>query len=158
MFYTALIITAGVICTTFLWQVAAITFGSGLKPSVLLEWAAALAVSFWNQIGRLVGIISSYLYYIKFGIIKDAVVELCTPLVKLLTSPLEAINGYVKYAMSFAADTELIYLGSVLLVMVLICLHVWLPYVWVYVTKGSVLRFLCPFKWIQFAGQYANLW
>jgi len=113
--------TGSVMAGGFCWQVVAIALKSNIKPSVPLEWLADSAGNFFNLIGELFARLSSYLHYINFGIVKDAVVELCGPTLRLIGSPLETLSGYASYALECcgAQDHWLVYLGSALLIVLL---------------------------------------
>lgn len=106
------------ISSLFVIEHTAKKFNFNIKPSILIKYAADNSILIWQKIGIFFANISSFYTFIKFGELYETLLDLLIPIIHLLISPLNFINGYLAVAIKYKYPA-LIGLGSLTLLGIL---------------------------------------
>lgn len=98
--------------TLFFWQVAADVRHWKTSPNTLLTRLRLLLESAFERAGRWVAWLSSYLTWLRFQVLWDAMVHLVEPLVGVLLSWYAFFKGYLMAAAQYTSSKYTIYLGT----------------------------------------------
>lgn len=85
----------------YLWEYLALRRGSDKKPSLWLVAAKLWCRKKFEKIGEKLAIISSFLTYIHPELLVDAFVNIASPSIGILASPIFIIWGYIKRACEY---------------------------------------------------------
>jgi len=103
---------------SFAWEHIARLNGVVYKPSWLLGHIAKLFNNIFNGIGKGLGMMSSYFWYLRLGELKETICCLFIPIWNILTSPFSIGIGWLNYVKTFlgenfSTDSWQFYLGLV---------------------------------------------
>lgn len=104
----------------FLWEHFGRVLDLSFRPTIGINTIIDILESFFTAIGSFFAKISSYLCWIKFQDLWITITDLYTSLFNLMTSPIYVIKGYVDTALGYIDSTYKIYIGSFLLIAIVL--------------------------------------
>lgn len=117
--YTCLKVVGCAIVALIIVEHIAHTQQSNVKPSVALNCVATQFQRFFQWIGEVVALFSSFLTIINLRDLGVSIDAICTPILCIIFSPFYTIYGYLTMANSYS-NNWLVYIGSGLLVIAVI--------------------------------------
>ena len=111
---TTLLFTLLPLLILYLWQIAADVRHWTISPGAHLTALRAVLERLFDQAGRGLAYLSSYLTWLRFDILWNAAVHLLEPLVGVLLSWYAFFRGYVLAAASYTSSRYTIYLGTII--------------------------------------------
>ena len=108
--------TAAGCAVSFVWEHVARLNDISYKPSWLLNHFATLFNNIFNGIGKGLGMMSSYFWFLKLGELKKTICDLFIPIWRTVTSPFSIGTGWLNYVKTFlgenfSTDSWQFYLG-----------------------------------------------
>ena len=96
------------------------------KPTVFLLFVSSSASDKWRWLGKMFGIISSFLAQLDINDIKQTLINIFDPVFGCITSPGYFLKGYSDYVMEYLSGVRIfILIGSVILVGLIYTLYVY---------------------------------
>lgn len=95
-------------------QYSATKFGwKWLKPATYLDACANFCVTAWEYLGRAAAYACSYLTYLNFQAVFQAICDLLYPLFRIIWAPVNFAAGYAAVVQSYVLDDQfLTYFGT----------------------------------------------
>ena len=93
------------------------------RPSTFFNFIAVYSIKFWNKLGKLFAIMSSFLTAIDIDELYKTYNDIVVPIVYTISSPMYFIYGYIEKCNSYVRREWLVPLGSafILLCAIYVC-------------------------------------
>ena len=101
---------------SFIWEHVARLNDITFKPSWFLGYIATFSNDFFNGLGKVLGMMSSYFWFLRLGELKKTICDLFSPIWDTITSPFSIGSGWLNYVKTFlgenfSTDSWQFYLG-----------------------------------------------
>ena len=111
-----LLVTSASAVAVFGWEHVARLFELNIKPSMFIMQAVSLFNYVFENFGKTLGAMSSYLWWLKLDEIKKTCRDLFVPVYDLVVSPRFVVTGWYNYVKTFLgnnfhSDSWQFYLG-----------------------------------------------
>jgi len=88
----------------FFWEHVARLNNIDYKPSWVFNHIAIFCNNLFERLGKVLGMTSSYFWFLKLGELKKTICDLFSPLWSTLTSPFSIGIGWINYVQTFLGE------------------------------------------------------